>query len=405
MIIYFMQNNDTSVTLDDLAGMIKTGFDEAGRELKDFRTEVDKRFDVNALNGDLTETAASAAACGTTTALTAPTLTATPDTSVALNSSEGAVDLNWTNVTSETGYKVFRSDNNSTFTQITTPAADATSYSNTGLDDNSTYYYKVAAVYAGGDANSNIASAATPDRTAPPAPDLNVNHALNANSLDVNWNTHAYYALLDTAYVNWRFDESDGITAVDSVGSYDGTLTNSPARVAGILGNALSFDGTSNNYVTQASIPKPSLPLTVSFWAKPATSTPIGMFDTAPNAQGSAGIAARAAAIAARAFVSVLRTPLGFEPENVVRLQMIPPRGTTDIVGFYRRVVEYLASRPDVSIAGATGTPPLPALPVEAAAVRCSFPDWLAARWMSADEISGLPLSIDVFQLDLNAKF
>lgn len=30
---------------------------------------------------------------------------------------------------------------------------------------------------------------------------------------------------------------------------------------------------------------------------------------------------------------------------------------------------------------------------------------WLAARWMSSDEISGLPLSIDVFQLDLNAKF
>lgn len=30
---------------------------------------------------------------------------------------------------------------------------------------------------------------------------------------------------------------------------------------------------------------------------------------------------------------------------------------------------------------------------------------WLAARWMSADEISGLPLSIDVFQLDLNATF
>ncbi|MGB9128473.1 MAG: putative porin [Thiobacillus sp.] len=30
---------------------------------------------------------------------------------------------------------------------------------------------------------------------------------------------------------------------------------------------------------------------------------------------------------------------------------------------------------------------------------------WLSARWMSADEISGLPLSIDVFQLDLNATF
>ncbi len=31
----------------------------------------------------------------------------------------------------------------------------------------------------------------------------------------------------------------------------------------------------------------------------------------------------------------------------------------------------------------ATGPPPLPALPVEAAAVRCSFPDWIAARWIA----------------------
>lgn len=30
---------------------------------------------------------------------------------------------------------------------------------------------------------------------------------------------------------------------------------------------------------------------------------------------------------------------------------------------------------------------------------------WLQARWMSADEVTGLPLAIDVFQLDLNAKF
>ncbi|AAZ96313.1 conserved hypothetical protein [Thiobacillus denitrificans ATCC 25259] len=30
---------------------------------------------------------------------------------------------------------------------------------------------------------------------------------------------------------------------------------------------------------------------------------------------------------------------------------------------------------------------------------------WLSAKWMSSDEISGLPLAIDVFQLDLNAKF
>jgi len=31
----------------------------------------------------------------------------------------------------------------------------------------------------------------------------------------------------------------------------------------------------------------------------------------------------------------------------------------------------------------ATGPPPLPALPVEAAAVRCAFPDWIAASWIA----------------------
>ena len=34
------------------------------------------------------------------------------------------------------------------------------------------------------------------------------------------------------------------------------------------------------------------------------------------------------------------------------------------------------------SLTRAAGPPPLPALPVEAAAVRCSFPDWIAARWI-----------------------
>jgi ABC-type antimicrobial peptide transport system permease subunit len=65
------------------------------------------------------------------------------------------------------------------------------------------------------------------------------------------------------------------------------------------------------------------------------------------------------AAIATRAFVGVLRTPLGFDPDNVVRLNVAPPRGTTDVVAFYRRISEDLATRPYVSAVGGTGTPPL----------------------------------------------
>jgi len=35
------------------------------------------------------------------------------------------------------------------------------------------------------------------------------------------------------------------------------------------------------------------------------------------------------------------------------------------------------------SLTRAAGPPPLPALPVEASAVQCSFPDWIAARWIT----------------------
>ncbi|MBD9375729.1 putative porin, partial [Pseudoxanthomonas sp. PXM05] len=30
---------------------------------------------------------------------------------------------------------------------------------------------------------------------------------------------------------------------------------------------------------------------------------------------------------------------------------------------------------------------------------------WLTGRWMAAKEVSGAPLSIDVFQLEVNAGF
>lgn len=65
------------------------------------------------------------------------------------------------------------------------------------------------------------------------------------------------------------------------------------------------------------------------------------------------------AAVATRAFVSVLRTPLGFDSENVMTVSVFPPRGTKSLPEFYRGVLETLARRPDVIAAGATGSVPL----------------------------------------------
>jgi predicted permease len=65
------------------------------------------------------------------------------------------------------------------------------------------------------------------------------------------------------------------------------------------------------------------------------------------------------AVVTTRAFLAVLQTPLGFDADNVIFVSLGPPRGTTDVVGFYRRIIDTLRARSDVVDAGATGSVPL----------------------------------------------
>ncbi|WP_158559120.1 fibronectin type III domain-containing protein [Deminuibacter soli] len=72
---------------------------------------------------------------------------ATPTTLVAYGQSRTSITLNWKDLaTNETAYEIWRSDTyNGTFSLIDTVAANATAYTNTGLPQNSRYYYKVRA--------------------------------------------------------------------------------------------------------------------------------------------------------------------------------------------------------------------------------------------------------------------
>lgn len=73
------------------------------------------------------------------------------------------IDLAWVNpATNETGTQIERGTDGVTFALIHTTAADATSYSNTGLDATTTYYYRVRNTNADGNsAYSNTASDTT----------------------------------------------------------------------------------------------------------------------------------------------------------------------------------------------------------------------------------------------------
>ncbi len=77
--------------------------------------------------------------------------------------SKSQITIRWTDTASnEDSFKIERSSNGSTFTQIATVAADLTTFTNSGLAANKLYYYRVRAYNAGGNsAYSNTASART----------------------------------------------------------------------------------------------------------------------------------------------------------------------------------------------------------------------------------------------------
>ena len=70
---------------------------------------------------------------------------------------------------------------------------------------------------------------------------------------------------------HWKFDEGVGTTAADSSGNgATGTLINNPAWTTGMLGGALSFNGTTHrvSIPNQPSWNTPSSKYTVAFWVK-----------------------------------------------------------------------------------------------------------------------------------------
>ena len=118
-----------------------------------------------------------------------------PSSLLATAISSSKINLSWAdNSDNEDNFIIERSLNGtSNWTQITSLTAESTTYSNTGLSSNTTYYYRVKAVNATGSSNwSNTANATTNEEaTIPSAPSSLLATAVSASKIDLSWNDNS----------------------------------------------------------------------------------------------------------------------------------------------------------------------------------------------------------------------
>lgn len=158
----------------------------------------------------LAQMVAFRAAGGTVTVPAAPA-------GLKASAGNGQVSLSWSASSGATSYRIYRSSSSGGEVKITTTPATitTTSYTDTGLTNGTTYYYKVTAVNSAGE---------------------------SGKSAEVSAKPAAF--VLDAAY---GFGEGSGTTTTDASGNGNtGTIVGASWTTAGKNGTALSFNGTSN---------------------------------------------------------------------------------------------------------------------------------------------------------------
>lgn len=114
---------------------------------------------------------------------------ATPTGLSAVTSSTTAIALSWTDASAnETGFQIERSATTGTgFVLINTTAANAVSYTDSGLTPGITYYYRVRAVNGSGASGYSAEASAMTTGSAPAAPSAVTALAQSSSSISLTW--------------------------------------------------------------------------------------------------------------------------------------------------------------------------------------------------------------------------
>ncbi|MBN1674984.1 MAG: fibronectin type III domain-containing protein [Kiritimatiellae bacterium] len=156
-----------------------------------------------------------------------PTPPAAPSGLAATAQSTTKIGLTWAdNSSDETSFKIDRSLNGTDWTRVAEPAANTTTYADSGLSAGTRYYYQVKACNAAGNsAYSGVAGATTdePAPTVPAAPTGFTAAAVSSTEVQLTWTDNA--------------DNEDEYRVYRSLTGEDGTWT----RIATLAANATAL--------------------------------------------------------------------------------------------------------------------------------------------------------------------
>jgi len=142
----------------------------------------------------------------------ATTMLATPTGVMATVNSTTSITVIWSSVTGAAGYRVYRSTDDESYTLVGTTNSTTTSYQNTGLTYNTTYYYKVAAYNGSRESSQSDAVSAI----ILPAPTYVTAMVTSANSISISWSAV-------TGASGYRVYRSTNNTSYTEVGSSSST--------------------------------------------------------------------------------------------------------------------------------------------------------------------------------------
>lgn len=147
----------------------------------------------------------------------------TPTNLVVTDQKMNSITLNWQDrATNETGYEVWRANAGGAYVRITTLAANTTTYTNTGLPANSTYYYMVRAVIG----TTSVSNYSNEVKANTYAYTVSINFT-NSVMASIPWNNTATLPQVGYVWENFR-DHTNLPSSISMgiVGMWDGLYPN-----------------------------------------------------------------------------------------------------------------------------------------------------------------------------------